>query len=255
VRDVRDRQPALGVHAGHAAERGPGHGRAVVGVVAADEDLALRLAEQVPVAAHHAHHGVVALRAGAGEEDVLELRRRHLGQQLGQLDRRRRRGLEEGVVEGQALELGSGRLDQLAPAVADIHAPQAAHRIEDALALGVPEIDALAALDDARAFLGQGGEVGEGMQEVAAVGGLPFLGAAGARGGAGGRDGVHRVLRNQTCSSRCSRSQGEMTFMNSAYSMSLTSVYTLTKASPSTSCRSVSWRSSVSASLRLRGSW
>ena len=32
------------------------------------------------------------------------------------------------------------------------------------------------------------------------------------------------VRTAQTCSNRCSRSQGEMTFMNSSYSISLTSV-------------------------------
>ena len=35
---------------------------------------------------------------------------------------------------------------------------------------------------------------------------------------------AHQIKSNQTCSSKCSRSQGEMTFMNSAYSISLISV-------------------------------
>src|SRR6185369_8949959 len=39
VADPGDRQAALRVHAAHAAERRPGHRRAVVGVVAADDDL------------------------------------------------------------------------------------------------------------------------------------------------------------------------------------------------------------------------
>jgi len=50
---------------------------------------------------------------------VLELRRRHLGEQLGELDGRRRRGLEEAVVEGQLLQLARRRVDQLLAAVAD----------------------------------------------------------------------------------------------------------------------------------------
>ena len=63
VADVGDGQIALRVHPAHAAQRGPGHGAAVVGVVAADDDLALRLTQQIPVAAHHAHVGVIALTA------------------------------------------------------------------------------------------------------------------------------------------------------------------------------------------------
>ncbi len=43
--------------------------------------------------------------------------------------------------------------------------------------------------------------------------------------------------------------------MNSAYSISLTSLYTVMKPAPSTSARSRSARSRPSASLRERGSW
>ena len=211
VHDAGNRQAALRVHAAHAAERGAGHRRAVVGVVAADDHLPLGLAQDVPVAAHHAHHGVVALRARAREEHMLELRRRHLGQQFGQLDGRRRGGLEEGVVERQLAHLPRGGIDQRALAVADVDAPQAGHRVEDLVAVAVPQVDVVGARDDARALAGQRLEVGEGVQEVRGVGPLPV------GGGAHGRS-------PQTCSSRCSRSHGEMTFMNSAYSISLTSV-------------------------------
>ncbi len=58
----------------------------------------------------------------------------------------------------------------------------------------------------------------------------------------------------QTCNNRCSRSQGEITFMNSACSSSLISAYTVTNAGPSTLASSLSLRSSMTASPRLRGS-
>src|SRR5262249_11785337 len=132
---------------------------------------------------------------------------RNLAQQFGQLDGRRRGGLEEGVVEGQLAHLPRGRFDQRALAVADVDAPQARHRVEDLLALAVPQPDAVAARDDARALLRERLEVGERMEEVRRVGALPVGGGP-----------VH------TCSSRCSRSHGEITFMNSAYSTSLISV-------------------------------
>ena len=194
VHDARDRQAALRVHAAHAAEGGAGHGRAVVRVVAADEDRALGLAQQVPVAPHHAHHGVVAFRAGAGEEDVLELRRRHLGEQLGQLDGGRRGRLEEAVVEGQRAQLLRRGIDQCLLAVADVDAPQARHRVEDLLAVAVPQIDVLAPGDDARALARECLEVGERMEIVGRVGGLPLLGVAGLRRAAadrGSHDCIH----------------------------------------------------------------
>ena len=265
VGDAGNGQTALRVHARHAAQRGAGHRGAVVRVVAADDDLALGLAQHVPVAAHHAHDGVVALGARAAEKHMLEARRRHLGQQLGQFDGRHGGRLEEGVVEGQLLHLPRGGLYQRLLAVAHVHAPQAAHRVQDALALAVPQIDVVGAGDDARALAGQTLEIGEGVQEMRRVGLLPLRGGAaggaargdGARDGGGGNRcgrGCH-ARASQTCSSRCSRSQGEITFMNSAYSISLTSVYTVTKGCPSTSARSFSARSRLRASPRLRGSW
>ena len=74
-------------------------------------------------------------------------------------------------------------------------------------------------------LLGQRLEVGEGVQEVRGVGGLPLLRCC-AWDGRSRCSWVSPVgcAVAQTCSSRCSRSHGEMTFMNSAYSISLTSV-------------------------------
>ena len=64
VHDVRDRQAALRMHGGHAAQARRRHRAAVVGVDAADDDERLRLAQQVPVAARHAQDRVVRLGAG-----------------------------------------------------------------------------------------------------------------------------------------------------------------------------------------------
>ena len=63
VGNARNRQIALFVHVGHAAQAGTGHGRTVVAVFAADDGLFIRLALDRPVMANHAQHGVVALRA------------------------------------------------------------------------------------------------------------------------------------------------------------------------------------------------
>jgi hypothetical protein len=51
--------------------------------------LALRLALQLPVAAHHAHDRCRCPPSRSWRRRRVELRRRHFGQQLGELDRRR----------------------------------------------------------------------------------------------------------------------------------------------------------------------
>ena len=79
VGDVRNGQITLRVHAAHAAQRGPGHGAAVVGVFAADDDLALRLAQQIPITTHHAHVGIIALAAAARKKHMLKAAVTHRG--------------------------------------------------------------------------------------------------------------------------------------------------------------------------------
>ncbi|MNQ47493.1 hypothetical protein D3C85_613380 [compost metagenome] len=178
VLDAGDRQVALLVHRLHPAEAGAGHGGAVVAVDAADDHLLLWLALDRPVVAHQAQHGVVGLRAGAGEEHVLHARRGQLGDRRGQLDGRRVGGLEEQVVEGQLEHLPVGDVGQLAAAVADVDAPQAGHAVEDLVPLAVPQVDAVGAGDDACALGAELLVVGEGREQVLAAEGLPLGGGA-----------------------------------------------------------------------------
>ena len=173
VRDVGDGQVALGVHAAHAAQRRPRHGGAVVRVVAADDHLALGLPQQIPIAANHAHVGVVAFRATAAEKHVLETALTHLGRQTGQLRRELHRrnvgGLEKAVVEGQRHHLLIRRVGQFFAPVASVDAPQTAHGIQNLVTFGVPNVNAVGARDHARASCGQITVVGEGVDEVGAV--------------------------------------------------------------------------------------
>ena len=152
VHDVRDRQAALLVHETHAAEARAGHGAAVVGILPADDDLALGLAEQVPVAAHQAHDRVVAFRARAREEHAVELRRRQVDQLPGQFDRGRMGRLEEAVVVRQLEHLPVRRLREFTPSVAEVDAPETRHAVEDPVAVGVVEVDAVRLDDDARSL-------------------------------------------------------------------------------------------------------
>ncbi|MNN30625.1 hypothetical protein D3C81_1442790 [compost metagenome] len=128
--------------------------------------------------AHQAQHGVVGLRAGAGEEHVVHALRRQLGDRRGQLDGRRVGGLEEQVVVGQFEHLPVRGIGQLAAAVADVDAPQAGHGVEDLLALAVPQVDAVGPGDDARALGAELLVVAERGEQVLAAEGLPFGGAA-----------------------------------------------------------------------------
>ncbi len=193
VGDARQWQVALFVHAAHAAQRGAAQRAAVIGVVAADDRLALRLAHQIPITAHQADDGVVAFGAGVGEEHMVETGRRHLRQQRRKLGCRGRGGLEKGVVERQGLHLVGGGVHQILPPVAEVDAPQAGHTVDDFVALRVPDAHALAAHDDAAARGVQALGVGEGMQVMRGV-----LGAQ--RGGVelGQIIGFHGSLRFRT---------------------------------------------------------
>ena len=98
----------------------------------------------IPEIADELERGVVGFRSRIGEQNVLVSRRqkrRELGRQL---DRPRVRGLEEVVVVGKRLQRLIARFGQFLVAVADLHAPQAGHAVDDLLAFGVPQIDALA---------------------------------------------------------------------------------------------------------------
>jgi outer membrane protein TolC len=77
---------SLGYHAHLAAQARAADGAAVVAVHAADHHALGGLVFQVPVAAHHAQHRVVAFGARVGEEHVLHVRRRDLGERAREFD-------------------------------------------------------------------------------------------------------------------------------------------------------------------------
>jgi hypothetical protein len=83
---------------------------------------------------------------------VLETLRTDFPEQLGQFDRRRICGVKEAVVVRQLLHLPVGGFDQLLLAVAQRHAPQAGHSVQDLVAIGVPDVDAVRTGNDAAAL-------------------------------------------------------------------------------------------------------
>ena len=104
---------------------------------------------------------LVGLGAAVGEEEGVDV----AGRELGQLraEARARLGGHERVDVGQRLGLALDRLDHLRMAVADVRAHQLAVEVEEALALGGPEVDALGACHRDRVDLRLGRPLEEGV--------------------------------------------------------------------------------------------
>ncbi len=167
--DVRNRQPALLVHALHAAEAGAGDGRAVVAIVAADEDVLGRLVLHRPEMSDHAQDGVVRFRTRVRIEHVIEVVRREFGQLGREHDRWLGGATEKAVVVRELVHLLRGDHAQFLATITDVDAPQPGEGVEQLVAFGIPDIAAFATDQDARALLGQRGIVVERMQMMVGV--------------------------------------------------------------------------------------
>ena len=86
---------------------------------------------------HHAHHRVVCLRARRIEEYVLQIAAKQLRQLRRELHSRRRRRLEERVIERQLLHLLGRGAHQFLTAIAHIHAPKAGHAVQYGVAFAI----------------------------------------------------------------------------------------------------------------------
>ena len=167
--DAGNGQHPLLVHRDHAAEAGAAHGRAVVAVLAGDDDLPLGLFLQGPVMADEADVGVIRLGPRACEEHMVQIARRQFGDAGGQRDGGHMRGLEEGVVIGKLADLAGGGLGDFLAGITDVDAPEPGHAVDDLLALAVLQPDALGLGDDPRALPGQFVIGGEGMHVMRGV--------------------------------------------------------------------------------------
>ena len=118
---------------------------------------------------HQPQDGVVGLGAGIGEERVIEIGRSEFREFGRELDRRLYGALEKTVVVGQFGHLARCGFAQLPAAIAEVHAPQPGESVEHPVAVGVPDISAFAADQDARALLRQRGVVVERVQVMRRV--------------------------------------------------------------------------------------
>jgi len=132
--------------------------------------------------ARHAQRVLVRLGSPQGEEEPIQIARRHLGQQLAQSPTHLGRELRRG--ERQLVSLfGDGVRDSLV-AMADVDAHQLAVEVEVGLPVGVPEVDPFGPIDDDRVDLRLGRPGEEGVLPIEAqdlVGGEPSGGGDGHR--------------------------------------------------------------------------
>ena len=91
-------------------------------------------------------------------------------------------GLEKAVVVRQLHHLGVRSVGKLFAAITHIDAPQAAHGVEHAPALGVPNVNVFGPGDDAGAAAIEIFEIRKRMQKMSAVHGLDMLGIDGGSG-------------------------------------------------------------------------
>ena len=179
VQDVRQRQVERAVVVGQAREARRRNGDAVIGAHAADDLLALGLAERIGAIGDQLEDGVVRLRAGIGEEHLAHRHRRERDQLLGEVDRGPVRFGREGVIERQRLHLLVRGLDQPLLVEAEPDAPQARHRLEIALARRIEHVGPLAALDHQRTCLLMRARVGVGVELIGHIAGFLRIGQHG----------------------------------------------------------------------------
>ena len=118
---------------------------------------------------HEADGGIIGGGAAGGIEDVVESTRGQFGQFGGQ----HRRGLVAAVAERVVVlhprRLPGDAFHHFAPAVADVHAPEPGHAVEQSVTSRIDHVHALGLADDLAALLLEGGEVGVGVDEVVSV--------------------------------------------------------------------------------------
>src|SRR4051794_19521684 len=150
-------------HAG-GAERA--HRRAVVGDLARDDLVLVRVARELVVLAGELQRGLDRLAAARGEEDAVEVAGRELGELGGELDRARVR-VGPRREEAELLGLVGAGLGHVGAPVADVHAEQRAQAVEIAVAVLVPDVAPVALDDDRDVRLGVGAHAAEVQPEVA----------------------------------------------------------------------------------------
>src|SRR3954451_20692542 len=150
---VRDVATAGGERLERLAQRGDAgraqcaHRRAVVGDLAGDDLVLVRVAPELVVLPRELERALDGLAAARGEEDAVEVAGGDRREARRELDRRRV-GVGTGREEAEVLGLVGARLADPGAAVADVHAEQRAEAVEVLVAVLVPDVAAVALDDD-----------------------------------------------------------------------------------------------------------
>ena len=146
-----------------AADRDAAEADAVIAALAADQARARAFAADVVIGERDLERGVDRLRAGIGEEHMVEAGRRQRGDAARELEGLRMGELERGRVV-ELGRLGADRLDDRVAVVAGIGAPQAGGAVEHGAAVGGVVVHVLGARDQPRR--GLEGAVGREREPV-----------------------------------------------------------------------------------------
>jgi hypothetical protein len=153
------------LHARQAGDRQGALRSAVVGDRAADHLVLGRLAGELEVVLGQLPRGLDSLATAGGEEDAVEVTGGVVGDALGQVDRTRVRvGPER--EEGELRGLLGGGLGELGATVPCLYDEQAGEPVDVLVAVGVPDVDAVASHDRGDLVLVIGGVPGEVHPEV-----------------------------------------------------------------------------------------
>ncbi len=136
----------------HAADGNAAEADAVIGALAPDQALARAGPAHVVIGDGDLQRRVGGLRAGIGEEHVVEIARRQRGQARGQL---KGQGMAELEVRGEVEfgRLALDRRDDRGAAVAGVAAPKGRRRVENCAPLRRVVVHVLGARDQARPLL------------------------------------------------------------------------------------------------------
>ena len=132
----------------HAADRDATETNAVIGLLAADQPLALSFAASPVIGECDLERRVDGFGPGVGEEDMVEPGGSNTREPIGELERGRVAKLKRRrVVESN--ELSVDGFSDLAPIVAGVYAPQTRCPVENAATVSTPVIHPVSAREQA----------------------------------------------------------------------------------------------------------
>ena len=127
----------------------------MIGVFTTDDDRLGRLPLHLPVCPDKADIRVVGLGPRTGEENVIQITRSQFRDLAGQCDCRHMCRLKKRVVVRQFAHLPRRNFGKVVASVADVHAPQTRHAVDDLVAFAVCDPHALGTGNHARPFFGK----------------------------------------------------------------------------------------------------